>query len=1003
MNTKKTWLAWVVLAAGMVVTAIACCYVVSTSRAAAEREFSFAFREIHEKIDNRLADQANLLRSSASLFDASGTVTRATWHSFCRRMNFEDNYSGLQALGFSELIPKAELSRHTRRTRAEGFPNYRVWPSGDRDLYSSVLYLEPFTDPNFRAFGFDMLSEPVRRSAMETARDQNAATLSGKVILKRDAGDTNQAATVMLYPVYRHGMPTGTITQRRASLLGWVFSPCRVSDLMKGTLGGWDLLRDKRIRLQVFDGDHLTDRFLLYDSQAGEPAGKTDCAEHTRLARVDFPGSHWTLRFSQPKGLLLSADSGSLWLTMAGGSTISILLFAQILSLLTTRARARQIACDLTAELQDREMFTRDILNSMAASIAVLGPDNTIIEVNEPWRRFARENASSPGEPDHIGMPYFAATSLDTGSEDEPLARQAVAGIQAVQAGNTPEFCLEYPCHSRDERRWFLMRVTPLTGVRKGVVVAHTVITPRILAQESRRQSEERFRTFVEHASDLIFSLNSLGVFTYVSPNWTEIFGQAAADPVGQPFESFVHTEDRPALKGYLASIGQNGKGGPGLEFRVRHQDGSWHYLCSNVSLVTGTTSQQHSYVGIARDYSQRKRYEKELAAARDAAEAANRAKSEFLANMSHEIRTPMNGIMGMTQLLEFTDPTAEQQEYLHDIKASSDSLLSLINDILDLSKIEAGKMDLERMEFSLRASIAEVLKTQMLLIQSKGLTLETEIAAEVPDRLQGDQLRLKQILLNIIGNAIKFTPKGTIRLSAGVTEVNGDIALLEIVVRDTGIGIASEALKGIFAPFSQADASTTRTYGGTGLGLSICTRLTELMGGRIWAESTEGVGSAFHVLIPFVVIEPVRLTGSTFGPDRSAGAGDHAAPPLRILVAEDQETNLKFSVQILQRRGHTVVAARNGQEALEQSSKGAFDFILMDIQMPVMNGIEATQAIRRAEQGTGRHVPIIALTALALHGDRERILDQGFDGYVAKPIDIDSLFGEMRRCLAQD
>ena len=520
-------------------------------------------------------------------------------------------------------------------------------------------------------------------------------------------------------------------------------------------------------------------------------------------------------------------------------------------------------------------------------------------------------------------------------------------------------------------------------------------ITERKRTEDLVERERTRLSTILQTASDGVHILDSEGVLIEANHSFLEMLGYDDSAIGKLQVSDWDVRESAGEIRANLRElISQHGR--RVVETRHRRKNGEIIDVEINTA---GIEIEGKGYVYAAsRDITGRKVHEEQLTWAKSAAEAANLAKSEFLANMSHEIRTPMNGIIGMTQLLEFTDLTDAQREYLGDIKSSSHSLLSLINDVLDLSKIEAGKIELEQSDFSLRATIGDVVKTQIPLIHAKGLTIAVEVPAEVPDCLTGDQHRLKQILLNMLSNAVKFTEKGGFVVSASVSEVHDKVALVEIAVSDTGIGIGRDNLQRIFEPFSQADASITKKFGGTGLGLSICTRLSRLMGGRIWAESTEGVGSSFFVAIPFVVKGEPAPGQERRRSDKALAEWEGA--PLSILLAEDQEINLKFLVKILQRHGHTVVAARNGREAVDREETGSFDLILMDVQMPVMDGIKAKEAIRKREGDTGRHIPIIALTAFALQGDRQKMLELGFDGYISKPIEMESLFGELKRCL---
>lgn len=500
--------------------------------------------------------------------------------------------------------------------------------------------------------------------------------------------------------------------------------------------------------------------------------------------------------------------------------------------------------------------------------------------------------------------------------------------------------------------------------------------------------------TFFDVSVDLLVIRDLQGIVIKVSPSWTTTLGYQPSEIEGLPLLSLVHPDDLPVTLESVREVESRRPGDPtrGQINRYRHKDG--HYLT-----MEWRAQRRGRYIyGVARDVTARVAAEADLHTARIAAEAANRAKTDFLANMSHEIRTPLNGVIGILDALSRTALSSDQMEMVELISDSSATLERLVSDILDMSKVEAGKLDLELHAFDLELAIRGPIDVSRAKAVAKGLDFVVDIAPEARGTFLGDSTRLRQVVGNLLSNAVKFTAVGRIVLTAWMTEDADDQTYLVLTIQDTGVGFDEDQAALLFGRFNQADSTITRRFGGTGLGLSICRSLVQLMGGDIDARSEPGAGSCFSIRLPLPRVSPIQKTDLSRRPGPVERMDTDR--PLRVLLAEDHPTNQRVVELILNGIGADLIIVEDGAEALTAATTDRFDVILMDMQMPGMDGLAATRAIRAHQAGTDIRTPIVMLSANAMAEHRERAYAAGADLHVPKPITAASLLAGIETAL---
>ncbi|MDD5248971.1 MAG: ATP-binding protein [Rhodocyclaceae bacterium] len=667
-------------------------------------------------------------------------------------------------------------------------------------------------------------------------------------------------------------------------------------------------------------------------------------------------------------------------------AVIALLIFSQLLfNLLRARARETENA----RRLEEREQNLRYVLEATGDGIWDWDIDRGHVRVNA---RFCEILG--------MGTQRSEFTAMELGrhgiKDEEPAYRDSLRSCLKGDASLWSECRLQ---RADGEIIWALIRGDVVkrdaSGRAARMLGSIADITQRKLASERLARSELELQTIIDTEPDCVKLLAADGALLKMNHAGLEIIEAASFDQVaGRPLHDFVVPEHRDAFMALVRKVFDGGAGT--LEFEIVGLKGTRRWLATHAVPLKDRDGRMLALLGVTRDITARKKTETELLHAVHAAEAANRAKSAFLATMSHEIRTPMNGILGMAQLLLMPELTADERlEFARTILNSGRTLLTLLNDILDLSKVEAGKLELTHAAVDPRQVVEETTTLFAELAAAKGLALEAKCRCAEGRRYSADPIRLRQMLSNLLGNAIKFTARGFVRIEVAEVECAGDEAVLEFAVADSGIGIPPDKQALLFKPFSQADSSTTREYGGSGLGLSIVRSLSHLMGGDVGVDSAMGQGSRFWFRIRAHALregEDSRLAARSGGSERETDAATGVSG--HVLVVEDNATNRKVIEALLGKLQVRASSVDNGQKAVEAITAGMRpDMVLMDVQMPVMDGLRATECIRRWENETAQpHLPIVALTAGAFDDDRQRCIAAGMDAFLVKPIDLNNL-----------
>jgi len=1012
-------------------------------------------RDLAEDLDRKIGFQVSILESIQAFFAASQEIDRSEFWTFAgiarstgeglRAVTWAPRIAALDRAAFeAELTQGAGLASRIVERMEDG----SLAAAAGRPEYFPVRYAEPSGDDRSR-LGFDLGSDAIWRAAMEAGRDSGAVVATGRVQLSPDS--EGPFGVLLFAPVYKAGYLPVTREGRRSGLRGYVTAAVPIEDDVLAAAS--ELAWDDGILLELEDvgGDGLGG--LLYSSaEAGgeQSAGRVVPAE-CRLRQLDVAGRAWTLRLCPTLQFLTGSNSWTRYSLLLG--TVVLACATSILLLFLT---GRASAVERLVETRNRELSSHHSLLECLSSIQ--SPYLEDADWSAAFERMLKAAISLTASRygfigavryDERGEPLFrchaVAGSEETGDDLVVHQQERPDGEELRQAdglvGRTlrsrapviidrppedagglpsghppPRSFLGLPLFSGDSlvgliglanrsegyARDLVDFLEPFRATCAGIIVALGDARARSRAE---RVSVRLARIVEDSLHEVYFFDAGDYRFVQVNPAACHNLGYTAEELAGMTPLDLAPEFYSGSFEELVAPLRAGEQTHIQYETIHRRKDGS--YYDAEIKLQLLASESPAVFAAIVEDISDRKQAEFSLQVAKAEAEqaaqmfeeaaasadAANQAKSDFLATMSHEIRTPLNGLLGMVGLLHDGELGEEQRKLVEIAQESGKDLLTVINDILDYSKLEAGRIELEAVSFDVRRLAGDVIALLGHRMAGKDLKLTVEAADDLPTWLVGDPTRVRQILFNLAGNAVKFTERGEVSIALTHSLLEDGTAEVRVEVRDTGIGISPAAQMRLFKRFSQADSSTTRRFGGSGLGLAICKQLVEVMGGAIGVESELGAGSLFW----FTLHCRIGEAPDAAAPEPGAPAPEPPARKLRVLVADDNPVNQLLVKTLLGKRGHEVTIASNGSEAVYAVQRSRFDLVLMDIQMPAMDGPTATRAIRRLG-GSLSKIPIVALTANVMEDHRSAYIEAGMDDHVGKPIDPEMLFAAIAR-----